>query len=87
MDLEELRKKINKIDNDLISLLFERTELSRKVAEYKKENNLEIYQPQREKEIIKEKRKLAEENNLDAEFIENLFKLIMENSKKIQEKK
>ena len=52
MELELYRRKIDKIDNKLIKLLNDRVRLVKIVGEIKKKNNIEITQPQREKEII-----------------------------------
>jgi chorismate mutase/prephenate dehydratase len=50
--LDELRKGIDKIDDQLIKLLGERMELVRKVGELKRDTNTAIYRPEREKAII-----------------------------------
>ncbi len=49
--LEELRKKINKIDISLVNLLDERAEYVKQIGEYKKQNDIPIYQPDREKNV------------------------------------
>lgn len=49
--LQESRKKINKIDIQLVHLLDERAELVKEIGEYKKANNIAVYQPEREKEV------------------------------------
>lgn len=51
-DLNELRTGINNIDKQIEQLFKERMELCVKVAEYKKENGLEIFQSGRENEIL-----------------------------------
>lgn len=53
MDLKDMRKKIDAIDEKLLPLFLERMELSKAVAEYKKENNLSILNKTREREILK----------------------------------
>jgi chorismate mutase len=65
-------------------LLAERMSFIPKVAEYKKKNNLPRYQPEREKEILASKRKLAEANNLNPDLIETLFKAIIEDAHRIE---
>ena len=52
MDIKELRKKIDNIDEKIVSLLRERMETSAKVGQYKKENKLPIYDPSRESELF-----------------------------------
>ncbi len=53
MDLKDIRNKIDGIDEKLLPLFLERMELSKAVAEYKKENNLSILNETREQEILK----------------------------------
>ncbi len=50
--LEELRKEIDKIDNEIISLLSKRKDLIKGVAEIKKELIKPILDEKREKEIL-----------------------------------
>lgn len=50
--LEELRRKIDDIDNQLIDILNERMSIIKEVGEIKKSSNTAIYRPEREKSII-----------------------------------
>ena len=52
MDLSEIRKDIDKIDEELVRLFCDRMVLSAKVADYKKANNLPIFVPGRERAIL-----------------------------------
>ena len=52
MDLIELRNEIDKIDSELTRLFKERMEIAAKVGKYKQENNLPVFNRQREREII-----------------------------------
>jgi chorismate mutase / prephenate dehydratase len=51
MDLQQIRKKIDELDQKLISLLNERTDLALKVGKIKSQSGQEIYAPERETEI------------------------------------
>lgn len=51
-ELEKYRKEIDEIDKQLIELFEKRMNVSAKVAEYKKENNLPIYNGERESQVI-----------------------------------
>lgn len=53
MNLTELRNGIDDIDEKILELFSERMELCAKVAEYKKENGVSIYQENREAQIIR----------------------------------
>ena len=50
--LEELRSKIDDIDNQLIDILNKRMSIIKEVGEFKKSSNTAIYRPEREKSII-----------------------------------
>ncbi len=52
MNLEELRKNINGIDNEILNLIKKRAEYVTKVGELKNKENSLIYIPEREKQIF-----------------------------------
>ena len=52
MDITELRSEIDKIDDELLKLFCARMEISAQVADYKRERNLPIFVPAREREIL-----------------------------------
>lgn len=52
MDIKDLRTQIDEIDNELVRLFRARMEISAQVADYKRERNLPIYVPAREREIL-----------------------------------
>lgn len=87
MSLDKLRKEIRIIDKKLITLLSERQKLSEKVADYKKENMLEVKDQKYEEKLIDELTLIAKEKDLDSSFIEKIFREIISNSRKIQERK
>ena len=52
MDITELRCEIDKIDDELVKLFGQRMEIAARIADYKKENNLSILVPAREREKL-----------------------------------
>ncbi len=52
MDLSEIRKEIDSIDDELLALFLKRMELCNGVAKYKKENNMAVFQRGREDDIL-----------------------------------
>ena len=52
MELSQLRDEIDKIDSNLVELFVQRMQISKKIADYKKENKLPIYVPNREREKL-----------------------------------
>ena len=52
MNLDELRVKINDINEQMLSLFKERMALSKDVSKAKKEMNKAVYDPKRERDIL-----------------------------------
>lgn len=84
--LNELRKEIDKIDEELLTLLNKRMEIVRKVGEYKNSSNAPIYRPEREKKIIDRLTKLSESQNglLKRDDIEAIFLEIFSTSRNLE---
>ena len=82
MNLEDYRKEIDSKDEELIKLFAERMNLSAGVAEYKRENNLPVYDPRREREKMTGILKQTPEELRD--YIPQLFELVLELSKSYQ---
>ena len=61
MDITELRKEIDGIDQQMVPLFRRRMELSKEVAGYKKEHDLPVWQKNREREILAHVAELAGE--------------------------
>lgn len=84
MDIKELREQIDNIDNDLVELFAARMDAAAKIAEYKKENNLPIYVPAREREVLQ---KVAENaGNEKANYARVLYSMLFELSRSYQRK-
>ena len=82
--LDDLRLLIDEIDHEILSSLLKRRSLCLKVAKYKQEHQIQIHNKLVEKDkldLFKSKYK-----DLDEEFISNLYKLIFDDSKKLQSK-
>lgn len=79
MDLSEIRDKIDAIDDRILDLFLERMSLATDVARYKAENNMVVFQSDRERFIIDNvKKSTPEELRKSAAF---LFMNIMDISK------
>jgi chorismate mutase/prephenate dehydratase len=81
MDLNELRTEINEIDEEILKLFLRRMEVAGQVADYKRENNLPIYQPQREQEILES---VAQRAGELGGYAGELFTTLMDLSKQYQ---
>ncbi len=83
IDLSEIRKEIDEVDNKLLELFEYRMGLSLKVADYKREKGMPVYDSVREKEKIEYLReKTKDRRNEDA--VADLFTQIMAISRRAQ---
>jgi chorismate mutase len=78
--IEELRKVIDQIDAELIEKLVLRMNAAEKIGQYKKQNNITIFQIKRWKEIIASRSKASIDAGLGETFIKNLLQLIHKES-------
>ena len=83
-DLSTLRDNINEIDNKIVELWAQRMEYSLKIAEYKKENNLPVFDEKREKDLLERVSELAGEELND--YCRELYEKIMTLSRDYQQK-
>ncbi len=60
-ELERLRERIDAIDREILRLLNERARLAKEIGRIKKENNLEIHVPERERAIFEKLLRLNRE--------------------------
>lgn len=74
--IDELRARIDVIDNDLIEMLAARMNISEEIGKYKKQNNITILQPGRWDKILSKVFDKGAEKELDNEFLEKIFKAI-----------
>ena len=84
MQIDALREKIDQIDDELVRLFVERMDVAKQIAEYKKENNLPIYVPAREREKLQDVASKAG-NEMD-DYIRSLYSMIFEISRSYQSK-
>ena len=86
MDLKELRKQINEIDDEILSLYLKRMNISKQIGQYKKEHNLPIYDSKREEELINNLLNKIDNNELKENY-KKIIQLILIESKNQQLKK
>lgn len=81
--LEECRQEIDEIDNQLISLFEKRMHVSKEVVEYKLAHNKEIFQLDREQEVLKSSLEKVNDDNLK-EYVLTFMQDLMNISKSYQ---
>jgi monofunctional chorismate mutase len=84
MDLRKLRKNIDSFDDKIIFLISKRMNVVKKVATYKKKNNLPIYFKKREEEILERLKAKAKKLKVDEKLIVKIYKEMFSSSKKLQ---
>ena len=86
--LAELRRRLDRLDADVIGLFDERMRLCGKVAEYKIKNGLPTYDGRREDEKLRDIRLLAGEDTADAaaELYREILRLSREYQDRMREK-
>ena len=84
MTLEDLRKDIDRVDEVLVRLLNERARCVCEIGRLKKEQNIEIYQPDREKDVLNHVRQVATEGPLGPEAIARLFERIIDEARRLE---
>jgi chorismate mutase-like protein len=82
--LDDLRRDIDRIDEVLVRLLNERARVVCEVGQLKKAAAIEVYQPDREKEVLEHVRNVAGEGPLGPEAIGRLFERIIDEARRLE---
>ena len=77
MSLEELRRKIDKTDAEIVKLIGERMRIAQEIGKQKRVQGLEINDQAREKKVSQHIKHIAQGENINQEIIENVYKQIM----------
>ena len=85
MSIDDWRQKIDEIDRKLVELLNERSRCAIQIGRLKRELNMRVYDPEREREIL---RKIQEVNGgpLDDEGLQRLFERVIDECRRIERK-
>lgn len=84
-EIDDYRNKIDEIDKQITNLFEQRMDIVMKVGEYKKENNLPIFNKNREAEVIKKNIGYLK-NSKYAEGLKDFFQNIMNIAKRLEER-
>jgi chorismate mutase-like protein len=82
--LDDLRDDIDRVDEVLVRLLNERARVACEIGQLKKEQGVEVYQPEREKQVIAHVRGIAAEGPLGADAIARLFERIIDEARRLE---
>lgn len=83
MTIDDIRKEIDQIDQDLLVIFNRRAELALKIGEIKKEKGLPVYDPEREKRIFDRMQK-ANPGPLEDGAIVRLFERVIDESRRLE---
>ena len=75
-DIQKLRDKIDKIDNEVINLLNERTQLVLEIAKLKNREGREVYAPDRESEVYR-KIDQVKKGPLKSDSLKSIYREVM----------
>ncbi len=78
--INQLRKQIDELDNDLMQLLAKRMRVCREIGQYKKEHNMTVLQAQRYNEILDKRGAQGALCGMDSDFVKTIFEAIHEES-------
>ncbi len=78
--INELRKQIDELDNQLMNLLAKRMRVCREIGQYKKEHNMTVLQATRYGEILDKRGAQGALCGMSADFVKNVFESVHEES-------
>ncbi len=84
MTLDDLRNDIDRVDEVLVRLLNERARCVCEIGRLKKEIGMEVYQPDREKQVLQHVRTIATEGPLGPDAIARLFERIIDEARRLE---
>lgn len=82
--MDEIRSKIQEIDEKMIKLIAERMKLSAELGKKKKESGLPVVNKEREKMLFQIWEETAKQEKLSPELISKLWSIILEESIRVQ---
>ena len=85
--IEELRREIDAINDELLQLIARRQDVSVAVGAIKAEAGLPLYSHEREAQLLEQFRKDAIEFDLDPDYVEELMNVVLRHSRAAQRKK
>lgn len=81
--LEKYREKMNCLDEKMAKLFLERMKLAAQIGQYKKQENIPIFQEEREKIVLEKVQKIASTEK-EKRYIQDFFLYLMKLGKEVQ---
>jgi chorismate mutase len=83
LDIDHIRKEIDRLDNELLRIFNERAALALQIGEIKKQRGLPVYDPDREKRIF-DRMQAANPGPLEDNAIVRLFERVIDESRRLE---
>ena len=84
LQLAQLREAIDTVDAEILRLVASRVELVLSIAEYKRVQQMPVYDPDRERAVIDRLLGLAPAN-LDPQLVRRIFERIIDESRRVEQ--
>lgn len=85
--IDELREKIDRINQRLLSLIADRQDVSVAIGALKVADGLPLYSEEREAVLLKTFRSDASRLDLDPDYVEELMQVVLKHSRAAQRRK
>ena len=82
-DLEDYRKELDAIDQELVSLFEKRLAVSKKIGNYKKNQSLPIYDKERERQVLLQNIRQITDKDSEVQ-VRHFLETVMDLSKEVQ---
>lgn len=84
-ELDSFRQKVDLVDVQILELMADRFQIIKQIGEYKREQNLAVYQPSRWQNVMESRIKAGVKKGMTEKFMKSLLFAIHEESVKKQE--
>ena len=84
--LEELRKEIDDIDQEILKILVKRVDVVKQIGELKNEYNMPVIDEERKEKLLESITERARLFHLSEDFVKKLFKEIHDHAVELQKK-
>lgn len=81
---KEQREKIDKLDEQIITLLAERFKVVDEVGRIKKEHNIAVVQQERAESVKQRVSRLGAEKGLDPDFVRHIYTVMIDHAHEVE---
>jgi chorismate mutase len=83
LNIDDIRMEIDRLDNELLKIFNERAALALRIGEIKKQKDLPVYDPDRERRIF-DRMRAANPGPLEDNAIVRLFERVIDESRRLE---